>query len=81
MNQTEMLHHMCHEVLAEADIRAICKNRGLPTQAASSRPLLENLFLSDAGVAALGWGGMPGSSNLPGSTSPVEYSDFVPRPR
>ena len=37
MNQTEMLHQMCHEVLAEADVRAICKNRGLPNQAASSR--------------------------------------------
>src|SRR5438034_11815946 len=46
-----MLHQMCHEVLAEADVRAICKNRGLPNQAASSRHLLENLFLSDAGVA------------------------------
>ena len=51
MNQTEMLHQMCHEVLAEADVRAICKNRGLPNQAASSRSMLETLFLSDAGVA------------------------------
>ena len=51
MNQTEMLHQMCHEVLAEADVRAICKNRGLPNQVASSRQLLENLFLSDGGVA------------------------------
>src|SRR5262249_53512956 len=50
---TEMLHQMCHEVLAEADIRAICKNRGLPNQAASSRPMLESLFLSDAGVAVV----------------------------
>ena len=47
-----MLHQMCHEVLAEADVKAICKNRGLPNQAASSRPMLETLFLSDAGVAA-----------------------------
>src|ERR1700719_4707774 len=46
-----MLHQMCHEVLTEADVRAICKNRGLPNQTASSRHLLENLFLSDAGVA------------------------------
>src|SRR5262249_33865571 len=38
-------------VLTEADVRAICKNRGLPNQAASSRPMLETLFLSDAGVA------------------------------
>jgi hypothetical protein len=52
VNQTEMLHQMCNEVLAEADIRAICKNRGLPNQAASSRPMLEILFLSDEGVAA-----------------------------
>jgi hypothetical protein len=47
-----MLHQMCHEILAEADVRAICKNRGLPNQAASSRSLLETVFLSDAGVPA-----------------------------
>src|SRR4051812_36883022 len=47
----EMLHQMCHEVLAEADVKAICKNRGLPHQAASSRPMLETLLLSDTGVA------------------------------
>ena len=52
MNQTEMLHQMCHSVLSEADIKAICKNRGLPGQAASSRSLLESLFVSDTGVAA-----------------------------
>ncbi len=46
-----MLHEMCHKVLAEADVRAICKNRGLPNQAASSRSMLEALFLSDTGVA------------------------------
>ena len=51
MNQTAMLHQMCHEVLAEADVKAICKNRGLPNQAASSRAMLEALFLSDTGVA------------------------------
>jgi hypothetical protein len=51
VNQTEMLHQMCHEVLAEADVKAICKNRGLPNQAATSRSMLETLFLSDAGVA------------------------------
>jgi hypothetical protein len=52
VNPTEMLHQMCHEVLSEADVMAICKHRGLPKQAASSRQLFENLFLSDAGVAA-----------------------------
>ena len=46
-----MLHQMCHEVLAEADVRAICKNRGLPNQAASSRSMLVSLFLSDTGAA------------------------------
>jgi hypothetical protein len=46
-----MLHQMCREVLAEADVRALCKNRRLPSQAASSRPMLESLFLSDVGVA------------------------------
>lgn len=51
MNPTQMLHQMCHEVLSEADVRAICKNRGLSNQAASSRSILETLFLSDAGVA------------------------------
>lgn len=52
MNQTEMLHQMCHSVLSEADVKAICKNRGLPAHAASSRSLLESLFVSDTGVAA-----------------------------
>src|SRR3954454_12092567 len=51
VNQMEMLHQMCQEVLTEADVRAICKNRGLPNQAASSRSMLETLCLSDAGVA------------------------------
>jgi hypothetical protein len=52
VNQLEMLHQMCNELLAEVDVRAICKSRGLPNQAASSRRMLEALFLSDAGVAA-----------------------------
>ncbi len=51
MNQTEMLHQMCREVLADTDVKAICKNRGLPGQAATSRVMLEALFLSDTGVA------------------------------
>jgi hypothetical protein len=51
MNQTEMLHQMCHEVLAESDVKAICKHRGLPSQAASSRSMLEAMFLTDTGVA------------------------------
>jgi hypothetical protein len=52
MNGTDMLHQMCQSVLSEADIKAICKNRGLPSHAASSRSLLESRFVSDTGVAA-----------------------------
>src|SRR4051812_49113800 len=46
-----MLHQMCQGGLAEADVKAICKNRGLPNQAAISRPILESLFLTETGVA------------------------------
>jgi hypothetical protein len=52
MDQSGLLHQMCDDLLAAVDIKAICKNRGLPVQATSSRPLLESLFLSDTGVAA-----------------------------
>jgi hypothetical protein len=52
VNQTEMLHQMCHSVLSEADIKAICKNRGLLGDVVSSRSLLESLFMSETGVAA-----------------------------
>jgi hypothetical protein len=50
-----MLHQMCHRVLSQADIKAICKARGLPAQAASSPSVLETLFVTDCGLqAALG---------------------------
>ena len=52
MNRTDMLHQMCREVLTPADIKAICRNRGLPAQASSSTSLFEHLFLSDTGVVA-----------------------------
>jgi hypothetical protein len=52
VNQSEMLHQMCHEVLSQSDVKAICKARGLPPQAASSRGVLESLFESDTGLAA-----------------------------
>jgi len=55
VNQSKMLQQMCVEVLTEAEVRAICKNRGLPDQAASSRPLFAALFISETGVpTALG---------------------------
>lgn len=46
-----MLSQMCRSILSDVDVKAICKNRGLPPQAAASRSLLESLFLSDTGVA------------------------------
>jgi hypothetical protein len=52
VNQTQMLHQMCHSLLSQADIKAICKNRGLPAQAASSPDVLESLFVSDRGLDA-----------------------------
>jgi len=51
VNDTDMLHQMCHGQLSRADMKAICKNRRLPGQAASSGNLLEGLFFSDTGVA------------------------------
>lgn len=52
MNQMEMLRQMVQEVLTDADLKAICKARGLAGQATTSRPMLEALFLSEVGVAA-----------------------------
>ena len=49
---TEMLHQMCHKVLSQADIKAICKARGLPAAAASSPSVLESLFVTDGGLDA-----------------------------
>ena len=53
VNQTEMLHQMCHKVLSQADVKAICKVRGLPAQAASSPSVLESLFVTDRGLGAV----------------------------
>lgn len=52
MNRTDMLQQMCREVLSSSDLKAVCKTRGLPAQASSSRSLFESYFLSDTGVAA-----------------------------
>ena len=50
MKPANMLHQMCHAVLAGTDIKALCKARGLPPQALSSRGILETLFLSPQGL-------------------------------
>ena len=52
MNASQMLHKMCHEVLSNADVKAICKSRGFSTKETASRALFENFFLSDIGVEA-----------------------------
>jgi len=51
MKPSDMLHKMCHLVLAGTDVKAICKARGLPPEAAKSRGILETLFLSSQGLA------------------------------
>ena len=52
MNTSQMLHEMCHEILSNTDVKAICKSRGFSAKEAASRALFENFFLSDIGVKA-----------------------------
>ena len=52
MNISQMLHQMCHQVLSNADVKAICKSRGFSARESASRALFENFFLSDIGVEA-----------------------------
>lgn len=51
MNTLEMVKKMCHEVLNATDIKEICKNRGFSIEQVKSREILENIFLSERGVA------------------------------
>ncbi|MCB0061464.1 MAG: hypothetical protein KDE19_05100, partial [Caldilineaceae bacterium] len=51
MNQTELLHTMCHDVLSNADVKAISKSRGFSDVEAGTRALFESFFLSEIGVA------------------------------
>jgi hypothetical protein len=48
-----MLHQMCHGVLSQADIKAICKARDLPAQAVTSPSVLETLFVTDRGLSTV----------------------------
>ena len=50
MKPSEMLHNMCTRDLSNADVKAICKNRGFSNKEAASRTLFENFFLSDIGI-------------------------------
>lgn len=51
MKPSNMLHQTCHVMLAGTDVKALCKARGLPPEAAASRGILETLFLSPQGLA------------------------------
>ena len=46
MKPADMLHQTCQVVFAGTDVKAVCKARGFPAQAVSSRGVLETLFLS-----------------------------------
>ncbi len=50
LNATDILHRMCHKGLSQADVKAICKARGLPAAAASSPSVLESLFVTECGL-------------------------------
>jgi hypothetical protein len=50
MKQSDMLQKMCQHELSAQDVKALCKARGLPAQAASSRGVLETLFVSTQGL-------------------------------
>ncbi|HJN09791.1 MAG TPA: hypothetical protein QF564_13950 [Pirellulaceae bacterium] len=51
MKPSDMLHQMCHSLLAAADVKALCKVRGLASDAIKSPGILETLFLSSQGVS------------------------------
>ncbi|NQU62813.1 MAG: hypothetical protein HQ517_00800 [SAR324 cluster bacterium] len=50
MNSTSLLKKMCEKTLSATDIKAICKNRGFPSKAATSPAVFESYFLSDIGI-------------------------------
>jgi hypothetical protein len=51
MHPSQMVSDMCHNVLGQADIKAICRARGFSAQEAASRAVFVNFLLSDIGVA------------------------------
>jgi hypothetical protein len=50
MDKDKMLKQMCRAELNQADIKAICKLRALPSACLQSRTLLQHNFLSDTGI-------------------------------
>ncbi|MCP4787165.1 MAG: hypothetical protein GY903_30615 [Fuerstiella sp.] len=51
MKPSKMLQQMCHDLLTEVDVRALCKSRGFPPEAFTSRGVLETMFLSPQGLS------------------------------
>ncbi len=51
MKPADMLHQMCHSLLAATDTKELCKARGFASEALSSPGILETLFLSPQGVS------------------------------
>ena len=51
MKPSDMLHQMCHSLLAPADVKVLCKARGLASEATKLPGILETLFLSSKGVS------------------------------
>jgi hypothetical protein len=50
MDLSQLVYEMSHNVLSNADIKAICKSRGFSDKVANSRSLFENTFLSSTGL-------------------------------
>jgi len=51
MKPSDMLHQMCHSLLATTDVKALCNARGLATEATKLPGILETLYLSSQGVS------------------------------
>ncbi len=51
MKPSDMLHQMCHALLAKTDVKALCQTRDLSPQAVSAPGILETLFLSQPGLS------------------------------
>lgn len=49
-DQSQLVSEMVHNILSNADIKAICKSRAFPDTAASSKTLFEHTFLSSTGL-------------------------------
>ncbi|MEA2034106.1 MAG: hypothetical protein U9N40_01225 [Euryarchaeota archaeon] len=50
MDMQSMLKQMCKSDISDSDIKAICKSRGFPVKAVTSRDIFENFFISMIGI-------------------------------